>query len=211
MTPARPDGPRYLSPMLTPTSDVAAALEAAVARYRGDGDASSLLASLDEIAGRATADELIGAVAPYRTVPEVAGPIFERVVAERPEDAPALVGLANAYWLTGRGGDVVGDLASRAIAADPSNRAGWHLWALSESNPRRRTERWEQIVRRFPDDELARATLADNAASLAGAEHDPVALALAIEQYEALLRSATRADQRAALETALRTLKGWKL
>lgn len=197
--------------MLTPTSDVAAALEAAVARYRGDGDASSLLASLDEIAGRATADELIGAVAPYRTVPEVAGPIFERVVAERPEDAPALVGLANAYWLTGRGGDVVGDLASRAIAADPSNRAGWHLWALSESNPRRRTERWEQIVRRFPDDELARATLADNAASLAGAEHDPVALALAIEQYEALLRSATRADQRAALETALRTLKGWKL
>ena len=197
--------------MLTPTSDVAAALEAAVAQYRGDGDVPSLLARLEEIAGRATADELVGAVAPYRTVPEVAGPIFERVVAERPDDAPALVGLANAYWLTGRGGDVVGDLASRAIAADPTNRAGWHLWALSESNPRRRTERWEQIVRRFPDDELARATLADNAASLAGAEHDPVALALAIEQYEALLRSATRADQRAALETALRTLKGWKL
>lgn len=210
MTPARPEGPRYLSPMLTPTSDVAAALEAAVAQYRGDGDVPSLLARLEDIAGRATADELVGAVAPYRTVPEVAGPIFERVVAERPDDAPALVGLANAYWLTGRG-DVVGDLASRAIAADPANRAGWHLWALSESNPRRRTERWEQIVRRFPDDELARATLADNAASLAGAEHDPVALALAIEQYEALLRSATRADQRAALETALRTLRGWRL
>jgi hypothetical protein len=197
--------------MLTPTSDVPAALEAAVAQYRGDGDVPSLLARLEEIAGRATADELVGAVAPYRTVPEVAGPIFERVVAERPDDAPALIGLANAYWLTGRGGDVVGDLASRAISADPANRAGWHLWALSEANPRRRTERWEQIVRRFPDDELARATLADNAASLAGAEHDPVALALAIEQYEALLRSATRADQRAALETALRTLKGWKL
>jgi len=211
MTPARADWPRYLSPMLTPTSDVPAALEAAVAQYRGDGDVPSLLARLEEIAGRATADELVGAVAPYRTVPEVAGPIFERVVAERPDDAPALIGLANAYWLTGRGGDVVGDLASRAIAADPANRAGWHLWALSEANPRRRTERWEQIVRRFPDDELARATLADNAASLAGAEHDPVALALAIEQYEALLRSATRADQRAALETALRTLKGWKL
>lgn len=197
--------------MLSPTTDVAAALEAAVAQYRGDGDVPSLLARLEEIAARASADELVGAVAPYRTVPEVAGPIFERVVAERPDDARALVGLANAYWLTGRGGDVVGDLASRAIAADPSNRAGWHLWALSESNPRRRTERWEQIVRRFPDDELARATLADNAASLAGAEHDPVALALAIEQYESLLRSATRAEQRAALETALRTLKGWKL
>jgi hypothetical protein len=197
--------------MLTPTSDAAAALEAAVVRYRDDGDVPALLERLQALAGRATTDELVAAVAPYRTVPEIAGPIFERVVADRPYDAPALVGLANAYWLTGRGGDVVGDLASRAIAADPTNRGGWHLWALAESNPRRRTERWEQIVRRFPDDELARATLADNAASLAGAEHDPVALALAIEQYEELLRRATRADQRAALETALRTLRGWKL
>lgn len=197
--------------MLTPTSDAAAALEAAVARYRDDGDVPALLARLQELADRATTDELIAAVAPYRTIPEVAGPLFERIVADRPDDARALVGLANAYWLTGRGGEVVGDLASRAIAADPSNRGGWHLWALSEGEPRRRTERWEQIVRRFPDDELARATLADNAASLAGAEHDPVALALAIEQYEALLRTASRADQRAALETALTTLRGWKL
>ncbi len=194
--------------MLTPTSDAAAVLEAAVVRYRDDGDVPALLERLQELAGRATTDELIAAVAPYRTAPEIAGPIFERIVADRPYDAPALVGLANAYWLTGRGGDVVGDLASRAIAADPTNRGGWHLWALAEPNPRRRTERWEQIVRRFPDDELARATLADNAASLAGAEHDPVALALAIEQYEELLRRATRADQRAALETALRTLRG---
>lgn len=197
--------------MLTPTSDAAAALEAAVAQYRDDSDVPALFDRLQELADRATTDELVAAVAPYRTVPEVAGPIFERIVADRPYDATALVGLANAYWLTGRGGDVVGELASRAIAADPTNRAGWHLWALSESNPRHRTERWEQIVGRFPDDELARATLADNAASLAGAEHDPVALALAIEQYEALLRSATRAEQRAALETAIRTLKGWKL
>jgi hypothetical protein len=197
--------------MLTPTSDAAAALESAVVRYRDDGDVPALLERLQELAARATTEELIAAVAPYRTVPEIAGPIFERIVAERPYDAPALVGLANAYWLTGRGGDVVGDLASRAIAADPTNRAGWHLWALAEPNPRRRTERWEQIVRRFPDDELARATLADNAASLAGAEHDPIALALAIEQYQELLRRATRADQRAALQTALRTLGGWKL
>ena len=197
--------------MPTPTTDATGALEAAVARYREDGDVPALLERLGAIADRATTDELIAAVAPYRTVPEIAGPLFERIVADRPYDARALVGLANAYWLTGRGGDVVGALASRAIAADPDDRAGWHLWALSEANPRRRTERWEQIVRRFPDDELARATLADNAASLAGAEHDPVALALAIEQYEELLRRARRADQRAALETALRTLRGWKL
>ena len=197
--------------MPTPTSDATAALEDAVARYHGDGDVAALLGRLRDLADRATADELSAAVAPYRTIPEIAGPLFERIVAERPDDARALVGLANAYWLTGRGGEVVGQLASRAIAADPADRAGWHLWALSESDPRRRTERWEQIVRRFPEDDLARATLADNAASLAGAEHDAVALGLAIEQYETLLARATRADQRAALEAALRTLKGWKL
>lgn len=197
--------------MLSPTFDATAALEAAVEHYRADGDAPALLARLDDLAARATTDELLAAVAPYRTIPEVAGPIFERVVTERPDDARALVGLANAYWLTGRGGEIVGELASRALTADPANRAAWHLWALSESDPRARTERWEQVVRRFPDDDLARATLADNAASLAGAEHDPVALGLAIEQYEALLRTATHPDQRAALETALRTLRGWKL
>ena len=37
---------------------------------------------------------------------------------------------------------------------------------------------------------MAAANLADNAASLAGAEHNPVALALAIETYEGLLARA---------------------
>jgi hypothetical protein len=86
--------------------------------------------------------------------------VYERIVAERPTDARALVILANAYWLAGRGPEVVGDLASRAIAADPTNRGGWHLWALTESNPRRRTDRWLQVSRRFPGDDLAKANLA---------------------------------------------------
>jgi hypothetical protein len=58
---------------------------------------------------------------------------------------------------------------------------------------------------------LAAANLADNAASLAGAEHDPAALALAIETYERLLVRADGTVQRGALETALRTLRGWRL
>src|SRR3954470_19202927 len=77
-------------------------------------------------------------------------PELERAVKERPDDAKALVALANHYWLIGAGPEVVGDLASRAIASDPDNRAGWHLWALAESNPRERVARWQQVSKRFP-------------------------------------------------------------
>ena len=137
-------------------------------------------------------------------------PALETAVAERPDDARALVALANHYWLIGAGPEAVGDLASRAIAADPDNRAGWHLWALAESNPRERVARWRQVSSRFPDDQLAKANLADNAASLAGAEHDYQAVDLAIDTYEELLTTAEHPDQRAALEKAIKTLKGWK-
>jgi len=137
-------------------------------------------------------------------------PALERAVAERPEDARALVALANHYWLIGAGPEAVGDLASRAIASDPDNRAAWHLWALSESDPRARVTRWQQVTARFPLDELAKANLADNAAALAGAEHDYMAVDLAIETYESLLATARQPDQRSALEKAIKTLKGWK-
>jgi len=116
-------------------------------------------------------------------------PALERAVAERPDDAKALVALANHYWLIGAGPEVVGDLASRAIASDAENRAAWHLWG---------------------PDELAKANLADNAASLAGAEHDYEAVDLAVETYEDLLSRAEHPDQRAALDKAITTLKGWK-
>ena len=135
---------------------------------------------------------------------------LEKAVDERPNDAKALVALANAYWLTGHGPEAVGDLASRAIAADPQNRAGWHLWALAESDPRARLGRWQQVSERFPTDDLARANVADNAAALAGAEHDYDALDLAIATYEQLLASTTQREQREALDNALRSLRGWK-
>lgn len=181
-----------------------------VQAYRADADASRLIDRLETLAAEADAEALIAAVEPYREIPEVAGPLYERIVAQQPNNARALVILASAYWLHGRGPDVVGSLASRAIAADPSNRGAWHLWALTESDPRARVSRWEQVSRRFPDDQLAAANLADNAASLAGAEHDPVALGLAIETYERLLAGADHPQQRDALETALRTLRQWR-
>ena len=187
------------------------ALADAVQSYRADANAAHLFDRLESLAADADVDALIAAAEPYREIPEVVGPLYERIVAQRPDDARALVVLASAYWMHGRGPDVVGDLASRAIAADPTNRGGWHLWALTESSPRERVQRWSQVVSRFPDDQLAAANLADNAASLAGAEHDAVALALAIDTYEGLLARADSGSQRAALETALRTLRGWRL
>ena len=103
-------------------------------------DAGALHTRLAELADAAAADALIAAAAPYTQIPEIAGPLYERVVELRPDDARALVILANAYWLTGRGADVVVELASRAIAADDGNRGAWHLWALAEADlrPRRR-------------------------------------------------------------------------
>ena len=122
-----------------------------------------------------------------------------------------MVVLANAYWLSGRGPETVGELASRALSIDPSNRAAWHLWALAESRVRDRVERWQQVTARFPEDQLARAALADNAASLAGAERDPLALDLAIATYQGLLAEATAPAERTALENAIKTLRGWRV
>jgi hypothetical protein len=81
------------------------------------------------------------------------------------------------------------------------------LWALAEAELRDRVRRWQEVARRFPRDQLARAALADNAASLAGAEHDPDALSLAITTYESLLAEAVHPEQRTALEATLRTLR----
>jgi len=195
----------------TGDQDVRSRLDAVVHEYHQRGDVARLLESLARISGAASTEALVIAVEPYREMHEVAGPIYEVIVAREPENARAIVTLANAYWLTGRGPDVVSELASRALAADPSNRAAWHLWALSESSPRVRVQRWQQIATRFPGDDLAKANLADNAAALAGAENDPVALKLAIATYESLLASASQATQRAAVETALKTLKNWSL
>jgi hypothetical protein len=197
-------------PAMTTLSDPRAAVAQAVSDYQATADTGALFATLDQIAGSAMPDALIAAAEPYRTIPEVAGPLYEKVVEAQPTNARALVILANAYWLSGRGPVVVGELAQRAIAADPSNRGGWHLWALSESDPRDRTTRWQQIVERFPDDELAMANLADNAAALAGAEKDYDALDLAVYTYERLLERATMPEQRDALDSALRSLRGWK-
>ncbi len=143
--------------------------------------------------------------APIHTTAEL-----ERFADENPTDAQALVRLANAYWLEGRGPDLVNELAERARTLDPNNRGAWHLWALSESNPRDRVERWRQVTEQFPEDDLARANLADNAASLAGAEQDYQALDLAIETYEVLRERAQHTDQRNALDTAITSLRGWK-
>lgn len=135
---------------------------------------------------------------------------LEAAVSQSPDDAQSLVRLANAYWLDGRGPDAVSQLASRAIAANPANRGAWHMWALTEPDPRARLTRWQQVAARFPEDDLAHANVADNAAALAGAEHDYQALDLAIATYERLRTRAAHPDQQRALDTAIATLRRWK-
>src|SRR5436853_411627 len=56
-------------------------------------------------------------------------------------------------------------------------------------------------------EQLARAALADNAASLASAQDDPAALDLAIQTYQGLLDESARPEQRLALEGTLKALK----
>jgi hypothetical protein len=178
-----------------------------VGNYQKSGDLGQLLDQLRAFAERTDPDFLAAAAKPFQAMPEVVIPLYERITAERPKDAQAMVILANAYWLGGRGPDAVSRLASKAKETDPSNRGAWHLWALAESMVRKRVDRWLEVTRRFPTDQLARAALADNATSLATDEDDPVALKLAIETYEGLLADSPPTAQRLALEETLKALR----
>ena len=202
---------RLRTPYLSPMASVADRFAGALARYEKDDDLGALFDRVREVAREVPLDDLIAAAEEHRDRHEIVIPVYEHLVAQRPRDARAMVVLANAYWLTGRGPDVVGELAERAKGADPANRGAWHLWALAEGEVRARVERWRQVTDRFPDDLLARAALADNAASLAGAEHDPLALDLAVRTYEQLWQESPTPTQRRALEQTLETLRGWKL
>jgi hypothetical protein len=192
------------------STDLVERIDALVAASAGAADAATLEDGLRALARTAAPDDLVAAAQRYRNEPDVMAPIYEVIVDARPTDAQALVVLANAWWLQGRGPHAVGELASRAIAADPGNRGAWHLWALSEPDPRGRTHRWQQVAERFPDDNLALAAMADNATAVAGAEHDYGMLDVAIETYEQLLRRSTDDTQRDAVATALSALRSWR-
>jgi hypothetical protein len=185
-------------------------LASRVEAYHRSGDVGVLLDQLRALAKRTPPDQLKALAQDYREMPEVVIPLYERVVADVPGDAQAIVVLANAYWLTGRGPGVVGPMAAKATQIDPANRGAWHLWALAEPDLRKRVDRWHEVTKRFPADQLARAALADNATSLAHEEQDVVALKLAIASYESLLAESTQTAQRLALEHTLNTLRSWR-
>ena len=188
---------------------LSAELAGYVAAYQRSGDLGRLLDELRAFAERTDAVFLAAAAKPFQGMPEVVIPLYERITAERSGDGQAMVILANAYWLAGRGPDVVSRLASKAKEIDPSNRGAWHLWALAESSVRKRVDRWLEVTKHFPSDQLARAALDDNATSLATDEDDPVALKLAIETYEGLLAESPPPPtaQRLALEETLKALR----
>ena len=196
-----------------PFYDPSAELRSIVESYQRSGDVGVLFDQLKALAKRAAPETLKAAAQPYRDMPEVVIPLYERIVADGapPGDAQAMVVLANAYWLTGRGPNAVEQLAVRAKTIDPENRGAWHMWALTQTDLRKRVERWLEVTKKFPADQLARAALADNATSLANDEQDPVALKLAIACYESLLNESPGTAQRLAIEESLKTLKSWRL
>lgn len=213
-TPDHPSSPPPSDRPPSPASpslfyDPAIELSSFVESYHRSGDVGLLFDQLKALAKRTAPALLKTAVQPYREMPEVVIPIFERIVADFPDDAQSMVVLANSYWLAGRGPEAVGSLAARAKQIDPTNRGAWHLWALAESNVRKRVDRWLDVTRQFPSDQLARAALADNATSLASDEDDPVAMKLAISTYESLLAEAKVVPQRLALEETLKKLRAW--
>jgi hypothetical protein len=191
------------SPFYDPSSLLASYVDA----YQRTGDLGVLLDSLKAVAKQFSPDALKAAAKPYQQMPEVVIPLYERIVSVSEDDAQAMVVLANAYWLSGRGPDAVDRLATKAKSVDPNNRGAWHLWALAEPTVRKRVDRWMEVTKRFPQDQLARAALADNAVSLATDEDDPVALKLAIHIYEGLLAESTQTAQRLALEETLKKLR----
>lgn len=197
--------------MPNPPQDPANRLATLVDEYRQHDNLGALFDGLRALAREHAPELLVEISRPYRDIPEVVIPIFESVAERLPNDAQAVVVLANAYWLTGRGPETVGRLAQRARDLDPENRGAWHLYALSESDPRARMERWREVTLKFPSDQLARAALADNAASVAGAEHDPLALDLAVATYESLLKESKNSEQKRALKETIATLKKWRL
>jgi hypothetical protein len=70
---------------------------------RGEFDSTLEAASKNGAVAPDLRDAIDVARKDYREMHEVAGPVYERVVEREPENAAALVALANAYWLTGRG------------------------------------------------------------------------------------------------------------
>ena len=204
-------GPAAPSPAPAPSGpDLKAELARLTAEYSATANIAALRPRLAALIATASPDALIAAAEPLRDEPEIIAPVYEAIVTAQPDNARALVILANAYWLQGRGPQVVGELATKAIAADPANRGAWHLWALSESDPRARVRRWQQVSERFAGDNLALAAVADNAASVAGAEQDYGMLDVAIDTYQRLLERTTDPAQREAVSTALAALRGWR-
>src|SRR5664279_1259223 len=78
--------------------DPVAELSAAVSTYHETNEYGVLLERLLAVADVTDAEVLAAAAEPYLAIPEVSGPLYEKIVAARPHDARALVILANSYW-----------------------------------------------------------------------------------------------------------------
>ncbi|HTA74832.1 MAG TPA: hypothetical protein VK733_11190, partial [Gemmatimonadaceae bacterium] len=72
-------------------SEATPSVAAAVSAYRRHANVAALHEQLAIAAEAASVDELIAAAEPFRDIPEVTGPLYERVVAAQPNNARALI------------------------------------------------------------------------------------------------------------------------
>src|SRR5689334_11750731 len=87
----------------SPDRDLAQVVE----EYRRTANIGTLVDRVRALASRTDPEKLARVARAYVNMPEVVIPAFEHIVAKCPGDAQAMVVLANAYWLTGRGTEVV--------------------------------------------------------------------------------------------------------
>ena len=123
---------------------------------------------------------------PFRDMPEVVIPALRaNRRSTRPTDAQAMVILANAYWLTGRGPDAVEQLAVRAQGDrpdQPRRLASLGAHAGRPAQTRRPLARGHEAISRPTNSRAPRSPTTPRASRTT--KHDPVALKLAIATYE---------------------------
>ena len=186
-------------------------LSSFVESYQQSGDVGLLFDQLKALAKRTAPDALKQAAQPFRDLPEVVIPLYERIVADSPNDAQAMVVLANSYWLTGRGPDAVEQLASRAKAID---RAESRRLAPLGAGRSRICESASIVGSKSRSAFRATNSRAPRSPTTPRVwrttKQDPVALKLAIATYEGLLAETKQTAQRLALEETLKKLRNWR-
>jgi len=91
---------------------------------------------------------------------EVSIPIYQRVLEAEPGDPGTWVDLGFVYWLCGQDDDARSCLA-QAYRLDPGHLKALLLDAALERDPREKRRLYERVLEKDPENQVARANLAE--------------------------------------------------